>query len=319
MNWWKKFFIKSQKNHESLKKSLEKSSKPFFEKLSRVLIGKTKIDQEVLDEIEDILISADVGVYTTIKIIKSIEKRTKSNKYTSIEELNSILREVVNNLLITSNNTFIEDNHLINKPYIIMVVGINGVGKTTIVAKLANQFKSFGKKVLLGAADTFRPAAIDQLTEWSNLIKVPIIKKRIGSDPGSVVFNTVHSAIKNKLDIVLIDTAGRLHNNINLMHELSKIQRVIQKLIPNAPHEIVLVLDGSTGQNAFEQAKKFIEAVQVSCFAVTKLDGTAKGGVVIGISDKFKIPIKYIGIGEKVEDIELFNPSIFIESFFKIK
>lgn len=316
MNWLKKIFYESEKNKKSLEKSLEKSNRSFFEKLTRTFAGKTKVNEEILDNLEEILISSDIGVATTIKIIERIEKKVGKDKYSSAQELDCIIREEIKSLLI-ENQTSIQNDIRKKNPYVIMVVGVNGVGKTTTIAKLASQFKTSGLKVLLGAADTFRAAAIDQLVIWSELVQVPIIKHAMGSDPASVAFDSVQSALKRKSDVVLIDTAGRLHNKINLMNELSKITRVIQKVIPDAPHEVLLVLDGSIGQNAFEQAKQFTKATKVSAFAITKLDGTAKGGVAIGISDQFKIPIKYIGIGEKIEDLQFFDPSTFVESFFK--
>jgi len=314
---FKKIFSKKKK--ESLDKGLEKSKKSFFSKLSKAVAGKSKVDDEVLDELEEVLITSDVGVDTTLKIIDRIEKRVAKDKYLGTSELNRILREEIAALLNeneakSGQQTYTPDN---TKPYVIMVVGVNGVGKTTTIGKLAHKFKNEGKKVVLGAADTFRAAAIDQLQIWADRVDVPIIKQKMGSDPASVVFDTLQSAKANDADVVLIDTAGRLHNKINLMNELSKIKNVMQKIIPEAPHEVLLVLDGSTGQNAFEQAKQFTKATEVNALAVTKLDGTAKGGVVIGISDQFQIPVKYIGVGEKIEDLQEFDKIEFVDSFFK--
>lgn len=317
MSWFKKIFKKEEK--ETLDKGLEKSRQGFFEKMTKAVIGKSKVDDEVLDNLEEILIASDVGVATTIKIIGKIEDRVARDKYINTAELDAILREEISALLLEnphSNTGNIDEN---KKPFVIMVVGVNGVGKTTTIGKLAHQFKSQGKKVVLGAADTFRAAAVDQLVIWSERVGVPIIKQGMGSDPASVAFDTLQSAIAQDADVVLIDTAGRLHNKVNLMNELSKIKRVMQKLIPDAPNEVLLVLDGSTGQNAFEQAKQFTAATEVSALAITKLDGTAKGGVVIGISDQFQIPVKYIGVGEKMEDLQLFNGEEFVDSFFKRK
>ena len=315
MSWFKKIFKKEEK--DTLDKGLEKSRQGFFEKMTKAVIGKSKVDDEVLDNLEEILIASDVGVATTIKIIGKIEDRVARDKYINTAELDAILREEISALLLEnphSNTGNIDEN---KKPFVIMVVGVNGVGKTTTIGKLAHQFKSQGKKVVLGAADTFRAAAVDQLVIWSERVGVPIIKQGMGSDPASVAFDTLQSAIAQDADVVLIDTAGRLHNKVNLMNELSKIKRVMQKLIPDAPNEVLLVLDGSTGQNAFEQAKQFTAATEVSALAITKLDGTAKGGVVIGISDQFQIPVKYIGVGEKMEDLQLFNGEEFVDSFFK--
>lgn len=315
MSWFKKIFKKEEK--ETLDKGLEKSRQGFFEKMTKAVIGKSKVDDEVLDNLEEILIASDVGVATTIKIIEKIEDRVARDKYVNTAELDAILREEISALLLEnphSNTGNIDEN---KKPFVIMVVGVNGVGKTTTIGKLAHQFKSQGKKVVLGAADTFRAAAVDQLVIWSERVGVPIVKQGMGSDPASVAFDTLQSAIAQDADVVLIDTAGRLHNKVNLMNELSKIKRVMQKLIPDAPNEVLLVLDGSTGQNAFEQAKQFTAATEVSALAITKLDGTAKGGVVIGISDQFQIPVKYIGVGEKMEDLQLFNGEEFVDSFFK--
>ena len=315
MSWFKNIFKKEEK--ESLDKGLEKSSQGFFEKISRAVVGKSKVDEEVLDELEEILIASDVGVNTTVKIIERIEARVERDKYVNTEELDIILKEEITALLLDNPHAETQNIDLNKKPYVIMVVGVNGVGKTTTIGKLAHQFKSQGLKVVLGAGDTFRAAAVDQLVIWSERVGVPIVKQNMGSDPASVAFDTVQSAVAQNADVVIIDTAGRLHNKVNLMNELSKIKRVMQKVIPDAPHEVLLVLDGSTGQNAFEQAKQFTSATDVTALAVTKLDGTAKGGVVIGISDQFQIPVKYIGVGEKMEDLQLFNGTEFVDSFFK--
>ena len=315
MSWFKNIFKKEEK--ESLDKGLEKSSQGFFDKISRAVVGKSKVDDEVLDELEDILIASDVGVNTTVKIIERIEARVERDKYVNTAELDKILREEISGLLLENPHSQSKNIDETKKPYVIMVVGVNGVGKTTTIGKLAHQFKSQGLNVVLGAADTFRAAAVDQLVIWSERVGVPIVKQNMGSDPASVAFDTVQSAVAQNSDVVIIDTAGRLHNKINLMNELSKIKRVMQKVMPEAPHEVLLVLDGSTGQNAFEQAKQFTAATEVSALAVTKLDGTAKGGVVIGISDQFQIPVKYIGVGEKMEDLQLFNGEEFVDSFFK--
>jgi len=317
MSLFKKIFSKEKK--ENLDKGLEKTKTSFFDKMSKAVAGKSKVDEEVLDDLENVLISSDVGVATTIKIIKRIEDRVAKDKYLGTDELNKILREEIAALLSETNKG--EESQISlpegKKPYVIMVVGVNGVGKTTTIGKLAKQFKDSGKKVVLGAADTFRAAAIDQLQIWADRTDVPIIKQKMGSDPASVAFDTVESAVRLGADVVLIDTAGRLHNKVNLMKELTKIKRVMQKTIPEAPHEVMLVLDGSTGQNAFEQAKQFTAATEVTSLAVTKLDGTAKGGVVIGISDQFQIPVKYIGVGERVQDLQVFNKYEFVDSFFK--
>ncbi len=317
MSLFKKIFSKEKK--ENLDKGLEKSKSSFFDKMSKAVAGKDKVDEEVLDDLENVLVSSDVGVATTIKIINRIEERVARDKYLGTDELNKILREEIAGLLSETNTGEDAEIHIPEntKPYVIMVVGVNGVGKTTTIGKLAHQFKSKGQKVVLGAADTFRAAAIDQLQIWADRTDVPIIKQKMGSDPASVAFDTVQSAVKMDADIVLIDTAGRLHNKVNLMKELTKVKRVMQKTIPDAPHEVLLVLDGSTGQNAFEQAKQFTAATEVTSLAVTKLDGTAKGGVVIGISDQFKIPVKYIGVGEGIEDLQVFNKYEFVDSFFK--
>ena len=305
-------------NKDDLNKGLEKTKENVIKKLSRAIIGKTQVDEEVLDNLEEVLISSDVGVDTTLRIIKRIETRVLHDKYMGTEELNRILREEIAVLLEENssgkiNATFAE---LPVKPYVIMVVGVNGVGKTTTIGKLAWHFKKANQKVLLGAADTFRAAAICQLSIWADRVGVPIVKQEMGSDPASVAFDTVTSAKAGNMDVVIIDTAGRLHNKANLMNELTKIKRVMQKVIPDAPHEILLVLDGSTGQNAFEQARQFTEATQVNALAINKLDGTAKGGVVIGISDQFKIPVKYIGIGEKLDDLQIFDKTAFVEALF---
>ena len=315
MSWFKNIFKKEEK--ESLDKGLEKSSQGFFDKISRAVVGKSKVDDEVLDDLEDVLIASDVGVNTTVKIIERIEARVERDKYVNTAELDNILREEISGLLLENLHSQSKNIDETKKPYVIMVVGVNGVGKTTTIGKLAHQFKSQGLNVVLGAADTFRAAAVDQLVIWSERVGVPIVKQNMGSDPASVAFDTVQSAVAQNADVVIIDTAGRLHNKVNLMNELSKIKRVMQKVLPEAPHEVLLVLDGSTGQNAFEQAKQFIAATEVTALAVTKLDGTAKGGVVIGISDQFQIPVKYIGVGEKMEDLQLFNGEEFVDSFFK--
>ena len=319
MSWFKRVLGKEKK--ETLDKGLEKSNRSFLDKMSRAVVGKTKVDDEVLDELEEILITSDVGVDTTIKIIHRIEDRVAKDKYVNSSELDVILREEIMGLLSENETTNFEglDIPILpnGDPYVIMVVGVNGVGKTTTIGKLAYQLKSKGKKVVLGAGDTFRAAAVDQLQIWSDNTGVPIVKQAMGSDPASVAYDTVQSAKAQGADVVLLDTAGRLHNKVNLMNELSKIKRVMQKVIPNAPHEVMLVLDGSTGQNAFEQAKQFTQATEVSSLAITKLDGTAKGGVVIGISDQFQIPVKYIGVGEGMDDLQVFNKAEFVDSFFK--
>ena len=317
MSWFKNIFKKEEK--ETLDKGLEKSRQGFFNKITKAVIGKSKVDDEVLDDLEEILIASDVGVETTIKIIKRIEDRVSRDKYVNTAELDSILREEISALLLENPHLRTGNIDEAKRPYIIMVVGVNGVGKTTTIGKLAHQFKSQGKKVVLGAADTFRAAAVDQLVIWSERVGVSIVKQGMGSDPASVAFDTLQSAVAQGADVVIIDTAGRLHNKINLMNELSKIKRVMQKVISNAPHEVLLVLDGSTGQNAFEQAKQFTAVTEVNALAVTKLDGTAKGGVVIGISDQFQIPVKYIGVGEGMEDLQLFNGEEFVDSFFRKK
>lgn len=308
----------SQEAKETLDKGLEKSSASFLSKLTKAVAGKSKVDDTVLDNLEEVLVTSDVGVATTLKIIERIEERVAKDKYLGTEELNLILREEIAGLL-SETNTGEETEFTIpqdKKPYVIMVVGVNGVGKTTTIGKLANQFKNAGYKVVLGAADTFRAAAIDQLQIWADRVGVPIVKQQMGSDPASVAFDTLQSAVAQDADVVIIDTAGRLHNKVGLMQELSKVKRVMQKVVADAPHDVLLVLDGSTGQNAFEQAKEFTAATEVSCLAVTKLDGTAKGGVVIGISDQFQIPVKYIGVGEGIEDLQLFHKTEFVDSFF---
>ena len=315
MSFFKKIFSKEKK--ETLDKGLEKTNANFLNKLGKAVAGKSKVDDEVLDDLEEVLVSSDVGVATTIKVIERIEARVARDKYLGTEELNTILREEIAGLMSETNTGDATDFTVpAKKPYVIMVVGVNGVGKTTTIGKLAHQFKQKGLKVVLGAADTFRAAAIDQLQIWADRVDVPIVKQQMGSDPASVAFDTVQSAVKMDADVVIIDTAGRLHNKINLMKELTKVKRVMQKVIDDAPDEVLLVLDGSTGQNAFEQAKQFTAATEVTSLAVTKLDGTAKGGVVIGISDQFQIPVKYIGVGEKVEDLQVFNKSEFVDSLF---
>lgn len=309
----------SQEAKESLDKGLEKSKTSFFSKLSKAVAGKSKVDDDVLDNLEEILVSSDVGVNTTLKIIERIEARVERDKYLGTNELNRILREEIAALLSENNsgNTNEFEFPKDKKPYVIMVVGVNGVGKTTTIGKLAYQCKKAGLKVVLGAADTFRAAAIDQLQVWADRVEVPIVRQQMGSDPASVAFDTLQSAVSQDADVVIIDTAGRLHNKVNLMNELSKVKRVMQKVVADAPHDVMLVLDGSTGQNAFEQAKQFTAATEVTSLAVTKLDGTAKGGVVIGISDQFQIPVKYIGVGEGIEDLQVFNKNEFVDSFFK--
>jgi len=309
----------NKKKKENLDKGLEKTKQSVLSKLTRAVAGKSKVDDDVLDDLEEVLITSDVGVDTTLKIIERIEKRVADDKYMSTSELNRILREEIAALLAENEATTATDFDLppSGDPYVIMVVGVNGVGKTTTIGKLAHKFKQAGKKVILGAADTFRAAAIDQLDIWADRVGVPLIKQKMGSDPASVAFDTLSAAKNQNADVVIIDTAGRLHNKVNLMNELSKIKRVMQKVVPDAPHEILLILDGSTGQNAFEQAKQFSAATEVTALAITKLDGTAKGGVVIGVSDQFKIPVKYIGIGEGIDDLQLFNKEEFVDSLFK--
>ena len=312
------FFSRSKK--ESLDQGLETTKQSFFSKIARAIVGKSKVDDEVLDNLEEILISSDVGVETTLKIIDRIQARVSRDKVLGTDELNQVLREEIMALLEENNsnqNGRLEINAPSDgNPYVIMVVGVNGVGKTTTIGKLAYQFKKSGKKVVLGAADTFRAAAVDQLIIWSQRVDVPIVQQGMGADPASVAFDTLHSAKSQNADVVIIDTAGRLHNKVNLMNELSKIKRVMEKVVPGAPHEILLVLDGSTGQNAFEQAKQFSQTTDINALAVTKLDGTAKGGVIIGISDQMKIPVKYIGVGEKMEDLQLFDRKEFVDSLF---
>ena len=310
------FFSKEKK--ETLDKGLSKTKENVFSKITRAIAGKSKVDDEVLDNLEEVLITSDVGVDTTLKIISRIEDRVARDKYVTTSELTAILREEIASLL-TENHTEDLESFTVpedKKPYVIMVVGVNGVGKTTTIGKLAYQFKKAGKNVYLGAADTFRAAAVEQLVIWSERVGVPIVKQKMGSDPASVAFDTLRSAKANGADVVIIDTAGRLHNKINLMNELTKIKNVMKKVVPDAPHEVLLVLDGSTGQNAFEQAKQFTAATEVNALAVTKLDGTAKGGVVIGISDHFRIPVKYIGLGEGMEDLQVFNRKEFVNSLF---
>ncbi len=317
MSFFKKIFSKEKK--ETLDKGLEKTKSSFLDKLSKAVAGKSKVDDDVLDNLEEVLVSSDVGVETTLKIIDRIEARVSKDKYLGTDELNKILREEIAGLLSETNSGNATDFEIPEQdtPYVIMVVGVNGVGKTTTIGKLASQFKKAGKKVVLGAGDTFRAAAIDQLQVWADRTDVPLIKQSMGSDPASVAFDTLESAVKQNADVVIIDTAGRLHNKVNLMNELTKVKRVMQKVIPNTPNDVLLVLDGSTGQNAFEQAKQFTAATEVTSLAVTKLDGTAKGGVVIGISDQFNIPVKYIGVGEGIDDLQVFNKIEFVDSFFK--
>lgn len=312
------FNIFSKEKKEVLDDGLSKTKDSFFGKLSRAVVGKTKVDDEVLDNLEEILITSDVGVDTTLKIIKRIEERVSRDKYVGTNELNAILKEEIVALLEENNTTDYTEFSLPEgyKPHVIMVVGVNGVGKTTTIGKLAHQFKQAGKKVVLGASDTFRAAAVDQLIIWAERVGVPIVNQGMNADPASVAFDTLQSAVSQEADVVIIDTAGRLHNKVNLMNELNKIKRVMQKVIPDAPHEILLVLDGSTGQNAFEQAKQFIATTEVNALALTKLDGTAKGGVVIGISDQFKIPVKYIGVGEGIDHLQVFNRKEFVDSLF---
>jgi len=317
MSFLKKIFSKQKK--ETLDKGLEKTKTNFFDKLSKAVAGKSTVDADVLDNLEEVLVASDVGVNTTLKIIKRIEERVAKDKYLGTDELNILLREEISGLL-SETNLENETEFTVpadTRPYVIMVVGVNGVGKTTTIGKLASQFKKQGLKVVLGAADTFRAAAIDQLQIWADRTDVPIVRQEMGSDPASVAFDTLTSAVKQNADVVIIDTAGRLHNKVNLMNELTKIKRVMQKVVIDAPHEVLLVLDGSTGQNAFEQAKHFTLATEVTSLAVTKLDGTAKGGVVIGISDQFKIPVKYIGVGEGIDDLQVFNKNEFVASFFR--
>ncbi len=310
------FFSKEKK--ETLDKGLEKTKQGLFDKLKRAVAGRSKIDDDFLDNLEEVFITSDVGVETTLKIIDRLQKRAARDKYVSTSELNTLLRDEITEMLAENNNADTPDFSVPSdkKPYVIMVVGVNGVGKTTTIGKLAYQFKKAGNKVVLGAADTFRAAAIEQLQIWGERVDVPVVKQQMGSDPASVAFDTVSSAKASGADVVIIDTAGRLHNKVGLMKELSKIKNVMQKVVPDAPHEVLLVLDGSTGQNAFEQAKQFVAATEVNELAITKLDGTAKGGVVIGISDQFKIPVKYIGLGEGLEDLQIFRNKEFVDSLF---
>ena len=312
------FGLFNKKNKETLDKGLEKTKESVFGKLTRAVAGKSKIDDDVLDNLEEVLITSDVGVETTLKIIHRIEERVARDKYVSTTELNTILREEIM-ALMSENNALDNDNWELpsdHKPYVILVVGVNGVGKTTTIGKLAYQFKKAGKKVYLGAADTFRAAAVEQISIWGERVGVPVVKQQMGADPASVAFDTLQSAKANAADVVLIDTAGRLHNKVNLMNELKKIKEVMKKVTPTAPDEVMLVLDGSTGQNAFEQAKQFSAVTQITSLAITKLDGTAKGGVVIGISDQLKVPVKYIGLGEQMDDLQLFNRREFVDSLF---
>ena len=317
MSFFKKIFSKEKK--ETLDKGLQKSKTSFFDKMSKAVAGKSKVDDDVLDSLEEVLVTSDVGVKTTIKVIDRIEARVAKDKYLGTNELNQILREEIAGLLSETNTGAASEFEIPagTQPHVIMVVGVNGAGKTTTIGKLAYQFKKQGKKVVLGAADTFRAAAIDQLQVWADRVDVPIVKQQMGSDPASVAFDALESGVNQEADVIIIDTAGRLHNKVNLMNELTKVKRVMQKVVGDAPHEVLLVLDGSTGQNAFEQAKQFTAATEVTSLAVTKLDGTAKGGVVIGISDQFQIPVKYIGVGEGIEDLQVFNKIEFVDSFFK--
>lgn len=324
MSFFKRIFSSEKK--ETLDKGLEKSSTSFLGKLSKAVAGKSKVDDDVLDNLEEVLVTSDVGVNTTLKVIERIEARVAKDKYLGTDELNRILREEIAGLLSETNSGEETEYTIPNlpaqsngqkTPYVLMVVGVNGVGKTTTIGKLAYQFKKKGLKVVLGAADTFRAAAIDQLQVWADRVDVPMVRQEMGSDPASVAFDALQSGVSQDADIIIIDTAGRLHNKINLMNELTKVKRVMQKVVGDAPHDVLLVLDGSTGQNAFEQAKQFTAATEVTSLAVTKLDGTAKGGVVIGISDQFQIPVKYIGVGEGIEDLQVFNKYEFVDSFFK--
>ncbi len=313
------FGLFGKEKKDKLDKGLEKTRTGVFDKLNRIIFSKSKVDDDVLDELEEVLITSDVGVDTTIRIIERIQKRVKSERYVGTNELNEILRDTIASLLEENNTEWENEETRLakNKPYVIMVVGVNGVGKTTTIGKLANKYKDAGKKVFIGAADTFRAAAIDQLQIWADRVGVQMIRQNMGSDPASVAYDTVQAAMKAEADVVIIDTAGRLHNKVNLMNELSKIKRVMQKLIPESPHEVMLIIDGSTGQNAYEQAKQFTKATEVNALTVTKLDGTAKGGVVIGVSDQFKIPVRYIGIGEGIDDLQVFNKKEFVNSLFK--
>ena len=313
------FGLFSKKKKETLDKGLEKTKQSVFDKLARAVAGKSKVDDDVLDNLEEVLITSDVGVDTTLKIIQRIEERVARDKYVSTSELNNILRDEIASLLAENHTEDLDDWDLPSghKPYVILVVGVNGVGKTTTIAKLAYRYKQAGKQVMLGAADTFRAAAVEQLMLWADRVEVPIVQQGMGADPASVAYDTLQSAIARQSDVVIIDTAGRLHNKVGLMNELSKIRKVMQKLVPDAPHEVLLVLDASTGQNAIEQARQFTQATDVNALALTKLDGTAKGGVIIGISDQFNIPVRYIGLGEKMTDLQLFNPDEFVDSLFE--
>lgn len=318
MGFFNKLFSREKK--ESLDQGLQKTKESFLSKIGRAIAGKSTVDAEVLDSLEEALVAADVGVDTTVKIIGKIEERVAKDKYLNTSELNRILQEEVANLLVEAPDSGFKDFEVPagKKPYVIMVVGVNGVGKTTTIGKLAYNYKKAGKSVMLGAADTFRAAAVDQLTIWSERVGVPIVKQQMGSDPAAVAFDTVQSGVSKEVDVIIIDTAGRLHNKLHLMDELSKIKRVMNKVIPDAPHEVMLVLDGSTGQNALEQARQFTAATEVTSLAITKLDGTAKGGVVLAIANQFKIPVKYIGIGEKMEDLQVFDKVEFVDSLFSI-
>lgn len=317
MSFFKKYFSKEKK--ESLDKGLEKTKSSFLSKISKAVVGKSKVDEEVLDQLEEILITSDVGVNTTLKIIERIEGRAARDKYVSTSELNKILKEEIASLLAENQSADVDSFELPHgiTPYVIMVVGVNGVGKTTTIGKLAAQYKNAGKKVILGAADTFRAAAVDQLQMWGDRVGVEVVSHGMNTDPASVAFDAVKVGKEKNADVVIVDTAGRLHTKVNLMNELSKIRRVMQKVIPDAPHDVMLVLDGSTGQNAVIQAREFTKATEVSSLAITKLDGTAKGGVVIGISDEFKIPVRFIGVGEKVDDLQLFNKTAFVDTLFE--
>lgn len=312
------FSFLSKDKKETLDKGLSKTKESIFGKIARAVAGKSTIDDEVLDNLEEVLVTSDVGVATTLKIIDRVKKRVERDKYVTTNELNNILRDEIASMVLEKQPGEGDDFKVTqsNKPYVILVVGVNGVGKTTTIGKLAYQFKKAGNKVYLGAADTFRAAAVEQLDIWGKRIGVPVVKQKMGADPASVAFDTLNSAVANSADVVIIDTAGRLHNKVNLMNELTKIKNVMKKVIPDAPHEVLLVLDGSTGQNAFEQAKQFTKATEVNALAVTKLDGTAKGGVVIGISDQFQIPVKYIGLGEGMEDLQIFRSREFVDSLF---
>jgi fused signal recognition particle receptor len=319
MGFFDKLFGKKEK--ENLDAGLQKTKEGFFSKITKAIAGKSSVDEEVLDSLEEALVTADVGIDTTLEIIKRIEERVKNDKYVGVSELNNLLQQEIKNVLIDADDTSYKNFEIPanKKPYIILVVGVNGVGKTTTIGKLAYNYKKAGHNVILGAADTFRAAAVDQLTIWSDRVGVPIVKQAMGSDPSAVAFDTVQSAVAKGSDIVIIDTAGRLHNKVHLMDELSKIKRVIQKIIPDAPHEVMLVLDGSTGQNALEQAKHFTAATTVSSITITKLDGTAKGGVVLAIAHQFKIPVKFIGVGEKLDDLVIFDKNEFVDSLFKLE